>query len=434
MRKLLLAALILAAAPGAAAQTRLPDATPAAIQPAPGLESRIATLPALFNGTANHAASFSDSFKASVPQAQWDALVAQIRAQQGPPVKVETVTATAPHAAEVKLAFEKGIATIALVVEPTAPHRISGLLIRAIEPRGDSAAKIEADFRKLPGTAAFGVYALKDGTPAAIGQLAGDQVIPLGSAFKLWILAEAARQTQAGQRKWSDVAPIGERSLPSGVMQRWPAGAPVTLHTLATQMISISDNTATDTLLNLLGRDKVDAMVATAGVADPAATLPVLGTLEAFRLKTPASAPLSANWAKAGPDGRRRLLRDNAARLAATSVDPGLFGDKPIAPQIEWFASPHDMARTLDWLRRNGGQQALDILAVNPGTSSAAQFDYAGFKGGSEPGVIFGAWLVRTKAGNWYAVTGGWNRPDAQVETVTFFSLMNRLLASVATR
>lgn len=419
------------AAPSAAQQAM---ATPDAAHPSAAFQARIDALPAMFTGTGDYDAYFADSFKAAVPRAQWDALIAQIRTQQGAPGKVESVVASSPHAAEIKLGFEKSVATIALRADPAAPYRIVGLLIRAIDPRGDNAAAIAADFRKLPGQAGYGVFALGSGAPEPITELSSATPMPIGSAFKLWILAEAARQMRAGERKWRDVVSLGPRSLPSGVTQRWPAGAPVTLHTLAVQMISVSDNTATDTLLNVLGRDKVDAMVTSAGVANPAATLPILGTMEAFKLKAAENAALSAAWSSAGPDGRRRILRDNAAQLNATRIDPGMFGDRPLAPQVEWFASPADMARTLDWLRRNAGDDTLQILAVNPGTPSAANFDYAGFKGGSEPGVIFAAFLVRTKAGNWYAVTGGWNRPDAGVDNNAFLALMNRLLATVAAR
>lgn len=423
--------LSLLAAP-AIAQPAPPQAT-AAEAASPELKARIDALPALINGTGDFEAYFAPAFKAQVPKAQFDQIGQQLKAQFGAAVKVEKVIATSPHAATVELGFEKGVGSINIVIDPAPPHRVTGLLLTRVEPRGDTVAKIEAEVRALPGTAAFGVYALGDGvTP--VNELAGTQALPIGSAFKLWILAEAARQVNAGTRKWGDVVTLGQRSLPSGMMQKWPASAPVTLHTLATMMISISDNTATDTLLTTLGRDKVDAMVAQAGVADPAATLPVLTTLEAFQLKAPANADLAAAWKAATPEARRKLLADNRARLAATRVDPGMFGDKPVALDIEWFASPRDEAAVLDWLRTKGGEQALAILAVNPGTPSAALFDYAGFKGGSEPGVIFLSWLVKTRKGNWYAVTGGWTREDAAVDERSFLNLMNRLLAQVAVR
>ena len=395
------------------------------------MKDRIDALPGMINGTGDFEGFFAPAFKAQVPKAQFDQIGQQLKAQFGTAVKVERITATSDHAATVELGFEKGIGTINLVIDPAPPHRVTGLLLTRMEPRDDSMAKIEAEVRALPGTAAVGIYALGDAvTP--VTELAGTQPMPVGSAFKLWILAEAARQVGAGERKWSDVVALGPRALPSGIMQGWPASAPVTLHTLATLMISISDNTATDTLLTALGRDKVDAMVARAGVADPAATLPVLTTMELFKLKVPANADIVAKWKGAGPDGCRRLLADNRDRLAATRVDPSLFGDKPLALDVEWFASPRDEASVLNWLRTNGGEQALAILAVNPATPNAAMFDYIGFKGGSEPGVIFTSWLVRTKKGKWYAVTGGWTRKDAAVDERGFVMLMHRLLAQAA--
>lgn len=432
MRTVLLAACCLISAmtaPTLAQSAAQPTSANAEVPPA--LKARIAALPALIDGTGDFEDFFAPAFKAHIPKAQFDQIGPQLKAQFGAVVKVEKVTATSPHAATVELGLEKGIAIVDIVVDPTPPHRVTGLRISRIEPRGDSVAKVAADIRTLPGTAAFGIYALGDGaTP--VTELAGSQPMAIGSAFKLWILAEASRQVNAGMRKWSDVVTLNERSMPSGITQHWPTGAPVTLHTLATLMISISDNTATDALLHALGRDKVDAMVAQTGVADPAATLPLLTTMELFQLKAPANADLAARWKAAGPDGRRKLLMDNRARLAATKIDPSMFADKPMAPDVEWFASARDEAAVLNWLRINGGPETLAILTVNPGTASAALFDYIGFKGGSEPGVIYTNWLVKTKKGNWYAVTGGWARKDVAVDERGFAMLMSRLLTQVA--
>lgn len=430
MRWLAALLLAIAATPAVAQQAPAPAQV---IAVSPELKTRIDALPAIINGTGDFEAYFAPAFKAQVPKTQFDQLGQQLKTQFGAAVKVEKVIATSAHAATVELGFEKGVGSVNIVIDPAPPHRVTGLLITRVEPRDDTIAKIEAEIRALPGTAAFGVYALGDGvTP--VNEMAGTQRLPIGSAFKLWVLAEAARQVNTGTRKWSEVVTLGSSSMPSGITQRWPAGAPVTLHTLATLMISISDNTATDTLLTALGRDKVDAVVAETGVADPAATLPLLTTMELFQLKAPANADLAAKWKAAGPDARRNLLADDRARLAATKIDPGMFGGKPLAPDIEWFASPRDEASVLNWLRTKGGETALAILAVNPGTPSGALFDYVGFKGGSETGVIFTSWLVKTKKGNWYAITGGWTRTDAAVDERGFANLMNRLLAQVAAR
>lgn len=432
MRRLLIALSLLAAPLAPAMAQSVPSASPAPAQPSPALTQRISELPAIIAAKGDFDTYFAPSLKAQVSKAQFDAIGPQLVLQFGAMGTVEKVTATSPYEATLLLGFERGIATIQLTVDPAPPHAVTGLLITSTEPREDSAAKVEAEFKALPGRTAFGVYALgKVATPRH--EHGGDATMPLGSAFKLWVLAEAARQVEAGERRWRDVVRIdAQRSLPSGITQSWPKDAPVTLQTLATLMISLSDNTATDTLMRILGREKVDAMVARSGVRDPGATLPVLTTMEAFKLKSPANAELVAQWKAAGPEGRRKLLKDNQARLAATKVDAGLFGETPLALDVEWFATPRDQAALLDWLRTSGGDTALQVMAANPGTPSAALFDYAGFKGGSEPGVIYGSWLLKTKKGNWYAVTGGWTRTDAGVQLPVFMNLMNRLIAQLA--
>ena len=48
--------------------------------------------------------------------------------------------------------------------------------------------------------------------------------------------------------------------------------------------------------------------------------------------------------------------------------------------------------------------------------------------------MIYGSWLLKTKKGNWYAVTGGWTRADAGVQLPVFMNLMNRLIAQLASQ
>ena len=144
---------------------------------------------------------------------------------------------------------------------------------------------------------------------------------------------------------------------------------------------------------------------------------------------------LADAWAKDASGARAKLLADNAAAFAASPVDAAMFGGRPLLiDSVEWFASPRDMARTLDWLRRNGDATTRAILAVNPGAGAATadRFDYIGYKGGSEPGVITLNFLVRTKAGKWLAVTGNWHNPDAAVSEAGFAALMNRALLLAA--
>ncbi|MGN6374014.1 MAG: serine hydrolase [Sphingomonas sp.] len=428
MREALAGVALLAATPAAAQSAPTP---PAAVTVAPELKTRLDQLVALLNGGGDYDALFSAAFRQAVPQAQFQGYIDQLKAQGGGATGVEAIDPADAWQATVRIGYQQLVATMEMAVDPAAPHQVTGLRITGAQPRNDSLARLQTDFRALPGASGFGIYRLGDDGVTPVAELNGEAAAPLGSAFKLWVLAEAARQVSAGARHWDDVVRVGRQSLPSGILQNWPAGAPVTLQTLATLMISISDNTAADTLLTTLGREQVDAMVRTIDVGDADRTLPVLTTMQAFELKTPANAALAAAWAKDDAAARARLLDDNAQRFAAMPVDPHMFDGKPLAiDSVEWFASPRDMARTLDWLRRHGDATMRAILAINHGTDAATakRFAYLGFKGGSEPGVVTLNYLVETKDGRWLAVTGNWHNPDASLNDLTFAALMNRAL------
>jgi beta-lactamase class A len=421
-------ALTCAAASAATAQTPPPTAAKPLVTPAPELVARVDGLIPLLNGGGDFDTYFAPIFRAAITPAQMQPLIAQLAGLYGKAAAIAALEPMSPWSATVRIGYERGTVTARIAVDPAAPHQVTGLRITGSELTNDSISKLDEDFGKLAGSSGYGIYALGKGEPVAVHESNGDRAAPLGSAFKLWILAEAARQVAAGERTWSDVVPVGAPSLPSGILQTWPAATPMTLQALATLMISISDNTASDTLLDTLGRAKVDAMAARLAPAQADRNTPVLKTREMMVLKG-ARTDLGARWAAAGPAGRRALLADNAAVFSGAAIDTASFQAGPVMPDtVEWFGTPRDEARALDWLRLHGGATALAILAVSPGIQQPIKdrFAYLGFKGGSEPGVITLNYLVRDKAGRWFAVVANWHRGDGLVETVTFSALVDR--------
>jgi len=423
-------ALIIIFVPGiAAAQT-----PPATVAPAadPSLTARARELIGVVADTGDFDGYFAPSFHAALPKTKWDAVVTSMTAQMGKPVAIDRLTAVTPFSANLRVRFERGIVNAQIAIDPGPPHQVVGLLFTGPEMVGDTLDKLAADIRALPGTTGLGIYALGEGAPRLVTGIAPDKALPLGSAFKLWVLGELAREVGAGERKWSDVVPIGPASLPSGITQNWPAGSPVTIQTLATLMISISDNSATDTLVSLEG-ERLDRFVTQAGVPGLA---PVLTTRQMFAMKSPGNADLAAQWATSpAPSARRKLLDGNAQRLRTTPVDPMMFAGKPSKiDTLEWFASPAETIGMFDWLRKEGGETPLSLLAINPGIDPATRgkFDYVGFKGGSEPGVITLNFLVRRKDRRWLAIAAGWHRNDAGVENDRLTMLMTRALVLLA--
>ncbi len=410
-----------------------PATAQSAAAPDPAVRARAGALIGLLNGGGDFDGTFSPAFRAEIPREKLAAISAQVRDSLGAAQRIETLTPRGAWTADLTVGYDRGTAAVTLTLDPTAPHVVTGLRITGMTQRDDSFARLEADLRALPGKSGFSVMALGDGAPTSVARYNADTPAPLGSAFKLWVLAEAARQVAAGQRRWSDVVTLGPRSLASGVLHNWPKDAPVTLQTLATLMISVSDNTATDALMTALGRESVNAVVARTGTVSGPRTLPLMTTRELIAMK--ADPALSAAWGKADAGERKRLLAANAARLNSATLDASIFVGKPVAIEtVEWFASPDDMVRTLDWLRRNGGATARAILAVNPGTPAATAdaLGYLGYKGGSEPGVVTMNYLVQARDGRWFAVAGNWHRSDDGVSEKQFAALMTRAIALAA--
>jgi len=409
-------------------------AAPAAAQ-APSAELRAAAeqVVALLKGEAEPAAIFAPSFLAAVPAAQVQAISEQLRAQHGAALRLGTVNAQNATAGTIAVEMERATLRMNLAIEAQPPHRITGLLVTGADLRGDTLAAVGEAIAALPGQTGFAVARLGDGAPELIASREPQRAMAIGSTFKLFILAELSRQVQAGQRRWSDVVTLDRRSLPSGMLQSWPAGSPLTLHTLAALMISISDNSATDMLLGIAGRDNVERMMTTIGVEAAARNRPFPGTLEMFALKTAPEADQRA-WAAADEAERRRLLASRYAAVDPDRIDAGVFAGPPMRiAELEWFASPADLVRTMDWLRRNGDETARAILAISPGgpPSLRQDFAYVGYKGGSEPGVLSLTWLVRSRAGVWHVVTGSWNDPAAALDEARFIGLMQRALQLV---
>ena len=403
---------------------------PAAAQQPPSAELRAGAerVLALLRGEAAPADIFTADFLAQVPEAQVRAIVQQLGAQHGAAQRVAGIEAQSATMGVIHIETERATLHMTLVVEPAAPHRISGLLVTGADMRGDSIAAVMTEIRALPGRTSMAVARLGDGAPTLAASIEPDRALAIGSTFKLWILAELSRQVRAGRRRWSDVVALDRRSMPGGTLYGWPQGAPATLHTLAALMISQSDNSATDMLLHAAGRANVERMMATIGVEAAARNRPMLSTLELAALKTGPAAAVDA-WQQADEAGRRRMLAERYANVDPAGIDVARFSGNPLhIDSIEWFASAADLVRTMDWLRRNADDSARAILAINPvlGPQARGAFAYVGYKGGSEPGVINLTWLIQSRGGAWHVVTGGWNNPAAPVEEARFLSLMTR--------
>lgn len=420
MCELVLGVMLAMAAPAVvSAQTPAPAAETAR------LDRGVALLDAWLKGVADEAATFAPVMLQTLPAEQLAAVRTQLIEASGPYQSITVAERTTPGRGTAAAEFERATVTLRVSTDPKT-GRVDGLFLANTAAKGGSLAAVTSDFASLPGRAGFTVARVgADGALTPLGGHAADTPLALGSAFKLTVLKRLADEVAAGRLRWDAVVPLGEPSIPSGITQDWPAGTPMTLQALATLMISISDNTATDTLVRLLDPVALNRMLGADG--------PMLTTVQATALKMPANADLLARWRDGDAAARARLLADHADRLTRSAVDVNAFSDTPLAiDSAEWFASPDRTARLLAELSRNG-PVVRAVLGIVPGFEGDrnGRVAYAGFKGGSEPGVISMNWLVETTDGRRLVLAGSWMNPDAAVDTVRFQSLMLQALDAV---
>lgn len=428
MRRLAPALLSLGLALAPLAPLAAQEASIAEPSQATPLQQRTAQVVELLNGTLAPEEAMAASFLQSVSAEQIKAIGAQLTSQFGPALAVEKIEPVSPARAAITIRMERALASGGIAVQTEPPGKITELLLQNFEPIDDSAAKIAADLAALPGSAAawFGPI---EGEPEFVF---GDPQQPyaLGSTFKLYVLSALARAVEEGRLGWDDVVTLGDKSFPSGMLQDWPEGAPLTLHTAATLMISISDNTATDLLIDAIGREAVEAEMRATGHSAPELSTPFLKTVEFFVLK---GGDQGEAYARADEAARRAMLE----QLVTQGVDPApildLFsgGAPRLIDSVEWFASMADERLLMRRLVALEDDTARKIMAVNTalGESAREGWEYVGYKGGSEPGVRNLSWLLRDEAGQWHMLALGWNDPQSATDTTTLLAIAQRILA-----
>lgn len=420
-----LATLIVATtAPMAEAQ---PPAAPAATS-SPAFGQGAANVLALLQGTAKAADIFTPAFVTAVPEAQLAEVIAGLKTQHGEAQAVVAIRAMDARSASVDIRFDKAIVTFTI---GTLDGRLSGLFITGTRTQGDSLDRIVADMAALPGRTGLIVQKLTGKGADTLVSRNTEERFAIASVFKLYVLAEIDRAVRAGERKWSDVLPLTQKSHPSGIAQDWPDNAPMTLQTLATLMISVSDNSATDTLIAALGQKRLAAAVRASGHQRPQDLLPLLTTQQVTGLKMPANAPLRDRFLAADDKAQAAILAEAGDRLRLRKLDLSVYTGGPNQiDTIEWFASPADIARLLAMLEREADPVTRAILKVNPGIApvNAAKWDYLGYKGGSEPGIMAMSFLAHGKQGQRYILTAMVNDNAAEIDQPGFTQLITRML------
>ncbi len=337
---------------------------------------------------------FSKEFLSQVSAEQVEAIVRQLTAQLG---EFEGVRKEGENYAAV---FEKGV--VPVVIRLDAEGRIAGLFFKPPRARLGSLEAAAKALAKLPGDVSLLILA--GDTPRI--ELNANARLAVGSAFKLSVLAALL----ASERSLDETVPLREewKSLPSGTLQDWPAGTPLTLAGLAGRMMAESDNTAADHLIHALGRKFVERFAYQ--------NRPLLTTRALFVLRT--DPELKARWLKGGEAERRAVIEEAEAR-PLPSPEKLLAAGADL--ELEW----HYTARELCAL----AYQALKspLSGINPGLARREAWKKIAFKGGSDLGVLNLTTALVAEDGRRYCVSITWNNPEG-VEANRLFAIYGGIL------
>ena len=371
-----------------------------------------------------YAAANAD-FRQAVPLATVRQIVRTVRGACGSELQLEVDPAGWDAAGMQHVLRAAGAARAAVFrVSFDAGGQVAGLF-QQFEAPVWNAAELDAATASWEGDWGYAAASLPaGGAPARrAAAAAGRSLFPLGSIFKVYVLAEFARRVGLGELDWEQPLAVREewKSLPSGTMQDEPNGSAFPLREYVRRMIGISDNTATDHLVQFLGRAEIEARLAACRNSAPERNQPFLTTGEMFALKgLPESAPaglaeLAAAWRDGDAGARRRLLaaaeeawaeyelEERRASAGLNYLLRTLEAREHV--EIEWFAAPGDvvdlyLAAAADALYSPAASAVFrEGLAYGAALYVGPWIRYHGFKGGSETGILTLAVLVTLEDG-----------------------------------
>ena len=200
---------------------------------------------------------------------------------------------------------------------------------------------------RLPGTMGIYLRALSDGEEIAVN---ADRPFPMASVFKIPILTELMFRVHAAQDSLEDRVMLTDamKTPGSGVLKELSAGMALTVGDLATLMIIISDNTATDILLERVTKEAVNARLRMCGLARTSVTMNCRELL--YDLVGLGTAPDTPET--------RRLAAD---RLRRREVDPD---SRVYKDERANMTTPREMGALLEQIVRptlNGGGPGLPV-------------------------------------------------------------------------
>ncbi|MGB0435512.1 MAG: serine hydrolase [Mycobacterium sp.] len=256
---------------------------------------------------------------------------------------------------------------------------------------------IDTQLTKSGARYSYQIAKVTDGQCIKVAGTNTDMSLPLASIFKLYVLLGVAHAVSAGTVDWTDMLTITEeaKAVGSSGFDALAPGAQVSVRDAAQQMISASDNMATDLLIARLGPGAIERALVAAGHHDPASMTPFPTMHELFSVGW-GKPDLRDEWKQASPQGRVQLLQQTNSR--PYEPDPKRTHTPASDIGAEWYGSAADICRLHAALQTAAVGEAApvrDILSAVAGIDlDRTQWPYIGAKAGNLPGDLTFSWYA----------------------------------------
>lgn len=264
-----------------------------------------------------------------------------------------------------------------------------------------------------------------------------------GSQFKLWVMGAVASAVASNTITTAQLVPMVASKLAlAGTINSEPVGTQFPVSDLATLMIGISDNTATDLLHGLVGRDLIDQVITDYGVAQPLVLTPLLDISEQFSLYYSFPLATAQSYVNGTEVFQANFLQTQIAPLLP--VMGGAYANTSILTSGTWRATPMDICAAFAHLRRlPQGSDAMDLVNRAMGSETAQPdvrnyWDRVWYKGGSLSSaagyhVLTHAWMLENTGQDPYVVVAMSNSDAGGIDEYRVQSITGRILELVRT-
>jgi beta-lactamase class A len=294
------------------------------------------------------------------------------------------------------------------------------------EPTITKWSDIDAEIAKTGSRYSYQVSKVNNGRCEKVAGTNTDLSLPLASIMKLYVLLAVADGIKAGTVDWEDQLTITKRdkAVGSAGLDKMPPGSKVSVKKAAQQMISASDNMATDLLIARLGPGAVERALAAAGHHDPASMTPFPTMHELFSIGW-GEPDLREQWKNGTKQDRIKLLALTHDRVY--EPDPLRTHNPASDIGAEWYGSAADICRVHAALQAAAVGEAApvkDILSVVPGIDlDKSKWDYIGAKAGNLPGDMTFSWYAVDHTGQPWVVSFQTNYPKFRSNTAASWLL-----------